>query len=62
MVASETCFALKGGAAINQLIRNFPFLSVDIDLVYVPRTALFNSANQHHSTLYCASLSRNPKI
>ena len=35
-VNAETCFALKGGTAINLFVRNFPRLSVDIDLVYVP--------------------------
>jgi predicted nucleotidyltransferase component of viral defense system len=35
-VASETCFALKGGTAINLFIRDMPRLSVDIDLVYLP--------------------------
>jgi Nucleotidyl transferase AbiEii toxin, Type IV TA system len=35
-VATETCFALKGGTAINLFIRNLPRLSVDIDLVYLP--------------------------
>lgn len=34
-VAAETCFALKGGAAINLFVRNLPRLSVDIDLVYL---------------------------
>ena len=34
-VNAETCFALKGGTAINFFVRNFPRLSVDIDLVYV---------------------------
>ena len=33
-VNAETCFALKGGTAINFFVRNFPRLSVDIDLVY----------------------------
>ena len=33
-VAAETCFALKGGTAINLFVRNLPRLSVDIDLVY----------------------------
>ncbi len=32
----ETCFALKGGTAINFFVRDFPRLSVDIDLVYLP--------------------------
>ncbi|MGX5851701.1 nucleotidyl transferase AbiEii/AbiGii toxin family protein [Mesorhizobium sp. PL10] len=36
LVAAETCFALKGGTAINLFIRDLPRLSVDIDLVYLP--------------------------
>jgi hypothetical protein len=35
-VARETCFALKGGTAINLFVRNLPRLSVDIDLMYLP--------------------------
>jgi predicted nucleotidyltransferase component of viral defense system len=35
-VAAETCFALKGGTAINLFIRDMPRLSVDIDLAYLP--------------------------
>jgi hypothetical protein len=35
-IAYETCFALKGGTAINLFVRNLPRLSVDIDLVYLP--------------------------
>jgi hypothetical protein len=35
-VASEGCFALKGGTAINFFVRNMPRLSVDIDLTYLP--------------------------
>lgn len=35
-VAKESCFALKGGTAINLFIRNMPRLSVDIDLTYLP--------------------------
>lgn len=35
-VATETCFALKGGTAINLFVRDLPRLSVDIDLVYLP--------------------------
>jgi hypothetical protein len=34
-IDDEKCFALKGGTAINLFIRNFPRLSVDIDLAYV---------------------------
>lgn len=32
----ETCFALKGGTAINLFLHNMPRLSVDIDLTYLP--------------------------
>ncbi len=35
-VAQQSCFALKGGTAINLFVREFPRLSVDIDLVYLP--------------------------
>jgi len=35
-VASENCFALKGGTAINLFVRDMPRLSVDIDLTYLP--------------------------
>jgi predicted nucleotidyltransferase component of viral defense system len=38
LVATETCFALKGGTAINLFVRDMPRLSVDIDLTYVPVT------------------------
>ena len=33
-VAEQTCFALKGGSAINFFYRDMPRLSVDIDLTY----------------------------
>lgn len=36
VVAKERVFALKGGTAINLFIREFPRLSVDIDLAYLP--------------------------
>lgn len=36
LIATEDCFALKGGTAINLFVRNMPRLSVDIDLVYLP--------------------------
>jgi predicted nucleotidyltransferase component of viral defense system len=35
-VASEKCFALKGGTAINLFVRDLPRISVDIDLAYLP--------------------------
>lgn len=36
VIAGENVFALKGGTAINLFIRDFPRLSVDIDLAYLP--------------------------
>ncbi|HIH0943499.1 TPA: nucleotidyl transferase AbiEii/AbiGii toxin family protein [Vibrio cholerae] len=33
---AHDCFALKGGTAINLFVRDFPRLSVDIDLVFLP--------------------------
>jgi predicted nucleotidyltransferase component of viral defense system len=36
LLAVETCFALRGGTAINLFVRNMPRLSVDIDLTYLP--------------------------
>jgi predicted nucleotidyltransferase component of viral defense system len=35
-IATEKCFALKGGTAINLFVRDLPRLSVDIDLTYLP--------------------------
>jgi predicted nucleotidyltransferase component of viral defense system len=35
-VAAETCFALKGGTAINLFVLDMPRLSVDLDLTYLP--------------------------
>jgi len=36
LVAEESCFALKGGTAINLFVREMPRLSIDIDLTYLP--------------------------
>jgi predicted nucleotidyltransferase component of viral defense system len=36
LAATERCFALKGGTAINLFVRDLPRLSVDIDLTYLP--------------------------
>ena len=36
IVERQTCFALKGGTAINLFVRDMPRLSVDIDLAYLP--------------------------
>ena len=36
LVAKESCFALKGGTAINFFVRDLLRLSVDLDLTYLP--------------------------
>lgn len=47
VITEQSVFALKGGTAINLFIRDFPRLSVDIDLAYLPleprETALVNA-------------------
>jgi hypothetical protein len=50
-VATETCFALKGGTAINLFIRDLPRLSVDIDLVYLPIENRDTSLSRRRSAL-----------
>lgn len=35
-VATQPCFALKGGTALNLFVRDLPRLSIDIDLAYLP--------------------------
>lgn len=49
IIATEKCFAIKGGTAINLFCMNLPRLSVDIDLVYLPiedRDTTYQSINQ----------------
>ena len=36
ILATEKMFALNGGTAINLFVRDFPRLSVDLDLTYIP--------------------------
>lgn len=45
IVARSSCFALKGGTAINLFVRNMPRLSVDIDLAYTPFLARTEALN-----------------
>jgi predicted nucleotidyltransferase component of viral defense system len=35
-IQKQSCFAIKGGTAINLFVRDMPRLSVDIDLTYLP--------------------------
>ena len=51
VVAEENVFALKGGTAINLFIRDFPRLSVDIDLAYLPLEPRDEALNNARSAL-----------
>ncbi|MBC8440721.1 MAG: nucleotidyl transferase AbiEii/AbiGii toxin family protein [Deltaproteobacteria bacterium] len=51
IVEKQTCFALKGGTAINLFIRDMPRLSVDIDLTYLPIEARDQSLEGIHIAL-----------
>lgn len=53
-VSRYDCFALKGGTAINLFVRDFPRLSVDIDLVFLPmmeRQEALKTIKSHLNTL-----------
>jgi predicted nucleotidyltransferase component of viral defense system len=52
LVASEPCFALKGGTAINLFVRDLPRLSVDIDLTYLPIDGREESLSRIHEALH----------
>ena len=43
VIATEDCFAVHGGTAINLFLSNMPRLSVDIDLTYIPVETRENS-------------------
>ena len=62
-VAQESCFALKGGTAINLFVRDLPRLSVDIDLAYLPiasRDASLTDARAALSRIAAALSERMP--
>jgi predicted nucleotidyltransferase component of viral defense system len=75
-VAQEGVFALKGGTAINLFVRDFPRLSVDIDLAYLPlepraealknvRSALqriVDSLNQEHGIVSAVQDNRQDEM
>lgn len=48
-VFANNIFAMKGGTAINLFLRDMPRLSVDIDVVYIPRKTLRDAALQEIS-------------
>jgi len=51
IVAEQTCFALKGGTAINLFVQDLPRLSVDIDLAYLPVEDRNTSLTNIHAAL-----------
>ncbi|WP_299196166.1 nucleotidyl transferase AbiEii/AbiGii toxin family protein [uncultured Amphritea sp.] len=56
-VAEQTCFALKGGTAINLFVRDLPRLSVDIDLVYLPMKSRDDALDEIREALDAISAS-----
>lgn len=60
-IAKETCFALKGGTAINLFYHDMPRLSVDIDLTYIDfddRITAYTKINEALGRI-ASSLTRN---
>ena len=49
LVFKNTCFAMKGGTAINLFVQDMPRLSVDIDVVYRDHLADREQAIAHIS-------------
>jgi len=43
LLQKQTCFALKGGTAMNLFVQDMPRLSVDIDLAYLPLVPRHNA-------------------
>lgn len=58
-VAQESCFALKGGTAINLFVQDFPRLSVDIDLAYKTFTDRDTDLAVINDALMCITESLN---
>lgn len=50
-ISRYTCFALKGGTAINLFMRDLPRISVDIDLTYLPLKPRPDALAEIHGTL-----------
>lgn len=59
---SESCFALKGGTAINFFVRAIPRLSVDIDLTYVPLDSRETALANIHAALERIAEAINDKL
>lgn len=50
-INQESCFALKGGTAINFFVRDLPRVSVDIDLTYLPLKSRQETLQEVHNAL-----------
>ena len=50
-ICRHSCFALKGGTAINLFVRDLPRVSVDIDLTYLPLRPRDEALQEIHDTL-----------
>ena len=50
-IGRYSCFALKGGTAINFFVRDLPHVSVDIDLTYLPLKPRHEALREIHGTL-----------
>jgi len=50
-IGKHSCFALKGGTAINFFVRELPRISVDIDLTYLPLKPRKEALQEIHNTL-----------
>jgi len=62
IIGKSSCFALKGGTAINFFYRNMPRLSVDIDLVYLPVKERQESLNEITTEMSIISASIQKQI
>ena len=51
VISKHTCFALKGGTAINLFLRDLPRISVDIDLAYLPLNPRPEALKEIHEAL-----------
>lgn len=65
IIGQQSCFALKGGTAINLFVRDLPRLSVDIDLAYLPfadREQALAEIDQALKSIAAAAESQSPMV
>lgn len=61
-IAKQECFALKGGTAINLFVREFPRISVDIDLTYLPMKPRDEALQEIHTAMPSIATSIRSRI